>query len=161
MNGLVIHRQDDVASLQAGLGGGLVRRDIGDDRTFDLLRNAELLADVRREVGKPDADLWPALQLCLSSPLAFASCWPSSFPPMATFSSTLLSPRQTVIVCLSPGERSATRRDRSFGEVTLPLPTFVTTSPALKPAIAAGDPAVTSATSAPCGLARPRASATS
>ena len=52
---LAIDFLDDVARLQAGLGGGGVGLDLGDDGALDRLGHFKLLAGLRIEVGDADA----------------------------------------------------------------------------------------------------------
>ena len=62
----VVHRDDDIAGLNSGGGGRLVRVDPGDHRTVDRARQVELLAHVGCQVGKADAEARLAAALALA-----------------------------------------------------------------------------------------------
>lgn len=52
----VVHRDDDIARLDAGGSRRPVRVDLGDNRAADRARQIELLAHIGREIGKADAE---------------------------------------------------------------------------------------------------------
>jgi hypothetical protein len=73
--------------------------------------------------------------------------------PSVTVRSSVLEPRRTVTLTWSPGVWSAIAATRSLELLTLVPPSFVTTSPACRPAFSAGPPEFTWPSVAPPDVA--------